>query len=96
MANLLEIDIDWEYPGGNGADYKLPGFTNDLKVGEIAAYPAILAKIKALIGDKLLTIAVPGLERDMIAFTAENAPKIWAAVDEVNVSHLYEPLPNKY
>jgi len=78
------VDIDWEYPGGNGDDYKQ--VPNSDKVGEIAAYPKVLAAIRDAIGpEKLLSIAVPGLSRDMIAFTAEQGPKIWESVDMVNV-----------
>ncbi|KAH6842436.1 family 18 glycosyl hydrolase [Chaetomium sp. MPI-CAGE-AT-0009] len=77
------VDIDWEYPGGNGADYKQN--VNSNKKGEIAAFPKLLAEIKKAIGDKELAIAVPGLERDMLAFTRETCPKINAVVDFVTV-----------
>jgi chitinase len=46
----------------------------------------LLQAIKTAIGDKELSIAVPGLERDMIAFTAEQVPLISDAVDGINVS----------
>ena len=49
----------------------------------------LLQEIKSAIGDKELSIAVPGLERDMIAFTPEQVPKINAAVDVVNVSRVH-------
>ncbi|KAI4859925.1 glycoside hydrolase family 18 protein [Hypoxylon rubiginosum] len=77
------VDVDWEYPGGNGEDYKQN--PNSGKADEIANYALLLQEIKSAIGDKELSIAVPGLERDMIAFTAEQVPKISAAVDVVNV-----------
>lgn len=77
------VDIDWEYPGGNGADYKQ--IPNSAKKPEIHTYPLLLQEIKAAIGDKELSIAVPGLKRDMIAYTSEQVPKINAAVDFVNV-----------
>jgi chitinase len=77
------VDVDWEYPGGNGADYKQ--IPNSDKVSEIQTYPLLLAAIRTAIGDKLLSIAVPGLERDMIAFTTEQAPSIWPSVDFVNI-----------
>lgn len=76
-------DIDWEYPGGNGADYKQ--IPNSKKKGEIAAYPRLLKELKKAIGTKELSITVPGLERDMIAFTSAESPKINAAVDFVTV-----------
>ena len=42
--------------------------------------------IKTEIGDKELSIAVPGKEIDMIAFTLEHAGSINEAVDVINVS----------
>lgn len=78
------IDVDWEYPGGNGYDYKQ--VPNSDLTSEITTYPLFLEAIKAAIGpNKELSIAVPGLERDMIAFTANTVPRISAAVDFVNV-----------
>ncbi|KAK5627133.1 hypothetical protein RRF57_002848 [Xylaria bambusicola] len=77
------VDIDWEYPGGNGNDYKANPNSN--KVGEIDNYPLLLKAIKDAIGDKELSIAVPGLERDFIAFTAEKVPMISEVVDVVNL-----------
>jgi chitinase len=77
-------DIDWEYPGGNGQDYKQ--HPNSEKVSEIETYPLFLQAIRDAIGkDKILSIAVPGLQRDMIAFTKEHGPSIFAPVDMVNV-----------
>jgi chitinase len=55
---LTSKDIDWEYPGGNGGDYK--HVANSAKTYQIEAYPAFLAEIRLAIGDKLLSIAVPG------------------------------------
>ncbi len=77
--------MDWEYPGGNGEDYKKN--PNSAKVSEIETYPLLLKEIKKAIkchGHEL-SIAVPGLERDMIAYTAKQVPKINEAVDFVNV-----------
>jgi chitinase len=56
-------DIDWEYPGGNGADYKQ--VPNDQKAYQIDAYPKVLAALRTAIGDKLLSIAVPGKKGEL-------------------------------
>ncbi|KAF1951332.1 glycoside hydrolase [Byssothecium circinans] len=79
------IDIDWEYPGGNGADYK--EIPNSAKVHEIDGFPKLLSAVRTAIGkDKLLSIAVPGKKVDMVAFTAKNGPLIWPSVDYINGS----------
>ncbi|KAF3011145.1 hypothetical protein E8E13_011464 [Curvularia kusanoi] len=78
------VDIDWEYPGGNGADYKQ--VSNSDKSYQIEAYPKVLAAIRGAIGpNKLLSIAVPGKKGDMIGFTSDTGPKIWPSIDYVNV-----------
>ncbi|TWU73577.1 hypothetical protein ED733_004655 [Metarhizium rileyi] len=77
------VDIDWEYPGGNGEDYKK--IPNDKKVAEIGTYPLLLQEIKTAIGSKELSIAVPARENDMMAFTAAQVPKINKIVDFINV-----------
>jgi chitinase len=59
---------------------------NSGKVDEIDNYPLFLQAIRDAIGDKELSIAVPGKEVDMIAFTSEKVPKINEIVDVVNVS----------
>jgi chitinase len=77
------VDIDWEYPGGNGQDYKQN--PNSSKRSEIQTYPKLLAEIKKAVGKKELSIAVPGLDHDMIAYTWEQVPKINKIVDAVHV-----------
>ncbi|KAK7989499.1 hypothetical protein PG990_006366 [Apiospora arundinis] len=77
------IDVDWEYPGGNGADYKQ--IPNSKKVDEITTFPLLLQEIKTAIKPRELSIAVPAKAGDMIAYTAEHAPAIFGAVDMVNV-----------
>ncbi|KAK0734494.1 glycoside hydrolase superfamily [Lasiosphaeria miniovina] len=76
------VDVDWEYPGGNGEDYRKNPNSN--KTSEIETFPLLLAEIKKAIPCKELSIAVPGREEDMIAYTAEQVPKINAAVDYIN------------
>jgi GH18 family chitinase len=81
---LANKDIDWEYPGGSGADYKT--VPNSQRTSEIETFPRLLAAIRSAIGpDKILTIAVPAKREDMIAYTAETAPAIEAVVDHINI-----------
>ncbi|TLD14212.1 uncharacterized protein PgNI_03529 [Pyricularia grisea] len=78
------IDLDWEYPGGNGEDYKK--VPNKEREWEIEAYPLLVAEVRSAIGpDKVLSAAVPGLERDLIAFTRETVPRILRHLDFLNV-----------
>lgn len=78
------VDIDWEYPGGNGEDYKQ--IPNSEKAWEIDAYPRLLASIRHALGpSKLLSAAVPGMLRDMLAFTPDTEPAIMESVDWLNV-----------
>ncbi|KAI0102684.1 glycoside hydrolase family 18 protein [Nemania sp. FL0031] len=78
------VDIDWEYPGGNGEDYKQ--VPNEEKAWEITAYPLLLAEIRTALGpDKLISAAVPGIPRDMLAFTPETVPQIMKSLDFLNV-----------
>lgn len=78
------VDIDWEFPGGNGEDYKQ--VPNSEKRWEIEAYPLLLGDIRAALGrNKLITAAVPGLEEDMIAFTDNTVPRIMRHLDYLNV-----------
>ncbi|KAK3362032.1 glycoside hydrolase family 18 protein [Lasiosphaeria ovina] len=78
------IDVDWEYPGGNGEDYKqVPNYA---KAWEIPAYPLLLSELRASLGpDKTISAAVPGLERDMLAFTSLTVPHIMRHLDFLNV-----------
>ncbi|RKF77084.1 Acidic mammalian chitinase [Golovinomyces cichoracearum] len=78
------VDIDWEYPGGNGHDYRL--LPNSEKTSEVDTFPVLLAEIRRAIGPrKLLSIAAPGKVEDMLAYTPSKSPAIWLLVDWVNV-----------
>ncbi|EAQ83029.1 hypothetical protein CHGG_10847 [Chaetomium globosum CBS 148.51] len=72
------------FTGGNGEDYKQ--VPNSAKAWEINAYPLLLAELRAALGpDKLISAAVPGLTRDMLAFTRETVPQIMRHLDFLNV-----------
>ncbi|KAL2867376.1 glycoside hydrolase family 18 protein [Aspergillus lucknowensis] len=78
------VDIDWEYPGGNGEDYKQ--IPNSEKAWEIESYPKLLTEIRTALGaEKLISAAVPGLPRDMLAFTQGTIPSIAASLDFFNI-----------
>ncbi|KAK3320155.1 glycoside hydrolase superfamily [Cercophora scortea] len=78
------VDVDWEYPGGNGEDYKQ--VPNAEKAWEINAYSLLLMELRDALGpDKVLSAAVPGLERDMLAFSRETVPRIMRHLDFLNV-----------
>lgn len=69
---------------GNRDDYKL--IPNTERVWEIEAFVSLLQELRAAIGrDKLLSVAVPGLERDLMAFTNSTVPRILEEVDWINV-----------
>ena len=69
---------------GNGEDYKR--VPNSEKTWEIDAYPKLLSEIRTALGtDKLISAAVPGLQRDMIAFGKDNLPKIAQSVEFLNI-----------
>ncbi|KAH8906391.1 glycoside hydrolase [Coniochaeta sp. PMI_546] len=78
------VDIDWEYPGGNGEDYKI--VPNKAKEWETGAYPLLLAELRQALGPrKIISAAVPGLPRDMMAFNSQTVPRIMRHVDFLNV-----------
>ncbi|KAL6876912.1 glycoside hydrolase family 18 protein [Trichoderma novae-zelandiae] len=78
------VDIDWEYPGGNRDDYKV--IPNAQREWETGAFALLVEELRSALGSgKLLSIAVPGLERDMAAFTSTTVPSIAQHVDFINV-----------
>ena len=69
---------------GNGEDYKQ--IPNSEKEWEITAYPLLLEEIRAALGpSKVISAAVPGLRRDMLAFTKSTVPLISKSVDFLNI-----------
>jgi len=59
---------------------------NSDKAWEIGAYPLLLAEVRAALGpNKIISAAVPGLKRDMLAFTRKTVPRIMRHVDFLNV-----------
>lgn len=69
---------------GNGEDYKRT--PNSEKAWEIEAYPKLLSEIRSALGPKkLISAAVPGLPRDMLAFNETTMPEISASVDFFNI-----------
>ncbi|KAM7186740.1 Glycoside hydrolase superfamily [Naviculisporaceae sp. PSN 640] len=77
------VDIHWDFPGGNGEDYKT--VPNSAKVSEIQNFPLLLKEIKAAIGPKEFSIAVPGRKENMIAYTEDTAPILNSTVDHIHV-----------
>lgn len=69
---------------GNGEDYKTN--PNSVKEWEITAYPQLLSAIRKALGpSKVISAAVPGLPRDMLAFTPTSLPQIMKSVDFLNI-----------
>ncbi|KAK7424001.1 hypothetical protein QQZ08_008825 [Neonectria magnoliae] len=78
------VDVDWEYPGGNRDDYKL--IPNSERVWEIEAFVSLIEELRdALSEGKLLSIAVPGKEIDLISFTPSTVPRIIKQADFLNI-----------
>ena len=78
--SLLQLTVS----RGNGEDYKK--IPNSQKTWEIEAYPKLLYEIRLALGpNKIISAAVPGLPRDMLAFTKETIPKISKSLDFYNI-----------
>lgn len=59
---------------------------NKAKEWEIDAYPLLLAELRQALGSKkIISAAVPGLRRDMMAFNRKTIPRIMRHVDFLNV-----------
>jgi len=59
---------------------------NKAKEWEIGAYPLLLAELRSALGPKMvISAAVPGLPRDMMAFNSQTVPRIMRHVDFLNV-----------
>ncbi|KAI5288970.1 hypothetical protein KEM54_004612 [Ascosphaera aggregata] len=70
------VDIDWKQPGGiSGSETQ-----------EIAGFPPLLKEIRKAIGDNMtLSIAAPGVEKYMFAYTKDSTPVIFSTVDFANI-----------
>jgi hypothetical protein len=65
----LGADCFVMWRSGNGEDYKQ--VPNADKAWEITAYPLLLGELRTALPNKIISAAVPGLRRDMLAFTHE-------------------------
>lgn len=73
-------DIDWEYPGGNGAE--APTNANE----EIENFPLLLGAIKRELKDQFITLSVAGTPVGMEAFKSVDQTKsIWDTIDFITV-----------
>jgi len=69
---------------GNGEDYKQ--IANSAKEWEIGAYPLLLSTLRSALGpSKVISAAVPGIPRDLLAFTPTTIPEILTPVDFLNI-----------
>ncbi|KAH6982729.1 glycoside hydrolase superfamily [Ilyonectria destructans] len=78
------VDVDWEYPGGNRDDYK--EIPNSEREWEIEAFVSLIEELRAALSPgKLLSIAVPGKEIDLMSFTSSTVPRIVKQADFLNI-----------
>ncbi|KAI1743758.1 carbohydrate-binding module family 18 protein [Xylaria scruposa] len=74
------VDIDWEYPGGNGAS------TPTNATEEIENFPPFLGAIKKELKHQFITLSVAGTPYGMEAFkSVEQTKPIWDAIDFITV-----------
>ncbi|THV46936.1 hypothetical protein BGAL_0348g00170 [Botrytis galanthina] len=85
IKSLLDI-TNTDGKIGNGDDYKQPGTTNSAKTWEVDAFSKLVSELRSAIGpDKILSAAVPGLPRDMMAFGPDNIRKLVPHIDFFNI-----------
>ncbi|KAH7166320.1 glycoside hydrolase superfamily [Dactylonectria macrodidyma] len=78
------VDVDWEYPGGNRDDYKQ--IPNSEREWEIEAFVSLIEQLRAALSPgRILSIAVPGKEVDLMSFTSSTVPRIVKQVDFLNI-----------
>ena len=59
---------------------------NSEKTWQIEAYPLLLAELRSALGPiRIISAAVPGLPRDMLAFTQDTVPAISSSLDFFNI-----------
>lgn len=69
---------------GNRDDYKT--IPNSQREWEVEAFVELLVELRRALGrDKLLSVAVPGMERDLMAFTKDTVPRLIEQLDFINV-----------
>ncbi|KAI0486633.1 glycoside hydrolase superfamily [Xylaria cf. heliscus] len=74
------VDIDWEYPGGNGAE--TPTNPNE----EIENFPLLLGAVKQELKHQFISLSVAGTPVGMEAFkSVEQTKSIWNTVDFITV-----------
>lgn len=80
------VDLDWEYPVNNGAEYKnKDGTPKKDRDDEIDAYIELMRLIRAMKPDIILSVAVPGIPGDTLAFTEESVGHMDKCLDFWNV-----------
>lgn len=83
------LDIDWEYPVGNGQFYKYPASDPQARptdYSDFTTFPLLLQAIRTAVGpSKVISIACPGKPVDMMAYNSTSVPLISQSVDFWNL-----------